>query len=196
MGYRHGDCRPCAVRRRPGNPRSEAKHTSSGRISSILGPSAGLVLTSLAIVAVLVRQLTTNATVSAPLTKAEAGIGGNAYARLDLTELRVPTSLSNDFASWQLSDTPIWIAVAALAAVAAATPGKNPLTSARRRASTVPLFLLASVAAVVAVMTAEVAAVLLLGLVFAPGRKHSHCSLRGSVATWPVPLTGQHRGLA
>ena len=51
MGYRHGDCRPCAVRRRPGNPRSEAKHTSAGRISSILGPSAGLVLTSLAIVA-------------------------------------------------------------------------------------------------------------------------------------------------
>lgn len=53
--------------------------------------------------AVVVRHLISNATVPAPLTDAEATLGVNAFVRLQLPQLNVPSSLSNDFVSWQLA---------------------------------------------------------------------------------------------
>lgn len=226
--------------------RTGGQHATSGRVAPFIGQSTGLVLASLTIAAVVVRQLTSNAIVPAPLTKAEAAIGVNAYARLQLAELRVPSSLSNDFASWQLSGysylssaterhdslagptrelvivasvltaalivgvcrrlgigwfsttlavslsgvpaaaallrivspaasiSAFWITLAALAAVAAThrSPSDPHLTPGGRRRIAVPLLVFAAGAAVVGVMTAEVAALLVLGLVFAAMGTH------------------------
>lgn len=222
-------------------PDRRGQHVTSGRVAPFISQSAGLVLASLTIAAVVVRQLTSNATVPAPLTNAEAAIGVNAYARLHLADLSVPSSLSNDIASWQLAgysyltsatdrhDTltgptrelvivasvltavllvgvcrrlhigwlstavavslsgvpaaaallritsapaamaTLWVAFAALAAIAATTrhPHSPHLASGRRSRFALPLLVLAAVAAAVGVMTAEVAALLVLGVVSA-----------------------------
>ena len=66
------------------------QHPPSGRLSPFLSQAAGVALASLTMVSVVVRQLISNAEVPAPLTIAEAALGVNAYARLNLTDLSVP----------------------------------------------------------------------------------------------------------
>lgn len=69
-----------------------------------------------------------------------------------------------------------WVALAALAAVAATrrSPYDPHLTSRGRRRLAVPLLVLAAGAAVIGVMTAEVAALLILGVVFAAIGTHQY----------------------
>lgn len=79
------------------------QHSSSGRWSPFARQSAGVVLASLVIASVIVRQLTSNANAPAPSTDAETALGVNAFALQQLPDLSVPSSLSNTVASWQLA---------------------------------------------------------------------------------------------
>lgn len=69
----------------------------------VLRRAAGPALAVLAIVAVVVRQLTSNAAVPDPSGDAEATLGVNAYALLHAADLGLPGSLSDAAASWQLA---------------------------------------------------------------------------------------------
>ncbi|MDQ3733373.1 MAG: hypothetical protein M3400_05125 [Actinomycetota bacterium] len=79
------------------------QHAAAARLTPPARRAAGLVLASLAIVAVVVRQLTSNLTVPAPASVSEAALGVNAFAVLHAPELRIPTSFSDIVTSWQLA---------------------------------------------------------------------------------------------
>lgn len=64
-------------------------------------PASLLALLVVAVVAI--RQLTTNVTVAAPVTDAEAALGANAYAFINLPEFGVPGSFSDVIVSWQVA---------------------------------------------------------------------------------------------
>lgn len=79
------------------------QHASTERLSQFSRRASGLVLASLAIAAVAVRQLSGNAAVPAPSSTGEATVGVNAFAELQAQILHIETSLPDTFASWQLA---------------------------------------------------------------------------------------------
>ncbi len=79
------------------------QHAPAARLTPPARRAAGLVLASLAIAAVVVRQLTSNATVPAPASAGEAALGVNAFANLHAPDLRIPVSLFDVVTGWQLA---------------------------------------------------------------------------------------------